>query len=72
MPYEAAMQYLCGHLKLREMPQILQEVEWVRHFYGMLQKACLFFIRLSLPDSWQLNAFYFLFGTITLSQDPDH
>ena len=39
MPYEAAMQYLCGHLKLREMPQILQEVEWVRHFYGMLQPA---------------------------------
>ena len=22
--------------------------------------------------SWQLNAFYFLFGTITLSQCPDH
>ena len=30
------------------------------------------FFRLFLPDSWQLNAFYFLFGTITLSQCPDH
>ena len=41
-------------------------------FTACCRKHAFFFIRLFLPDSWQLNAFYFLFGTITLSQCPDH
>ena len=41
-------------------------------FTACCRKHAVFFIRLFLPDSWQLNAFYFLFGTITLSQCPDH
>ena len=41
-------------------------------FTACCRRHALFFIRLFLPDSWQLNAFYFLFGTITLSQCPDH
>ena len=41
-------------------------------FTACCRKHAFFFLRLSLPDSWQLNAFYFLFGTITLSQCPDH
>lgn len=41
-------------------------------FTACSRRHAFFFIRLSLPDSWQLNAFYFLFGTITLSQCPDH
>lgn len=41
-------------------------------FTACCRKYAFFFIRLFLPDSWQLNAFYFLFGTITLSQCPDH
>lgn len=41
-------------------------------FTACCRRHAFFFIRLFLPDSWQLNAFYFLFGTITLSQCPDH
>ena len=41
-------------------------------FTACCRKHAFFFIRLFLPDSWQLNAFYFLFGMITLSQCPDH
>lgn len=41
-------------------------------FMACCRRHAFFFIRLFLPDSWQLNAFYFLFGTITLSQCPDH
>lgn len=41
-------------------------------FTACCRRHAFFFIRLLLQDSWQLNAFYFLFGTITLSQCPDH
>ena len=41
-------------------------------FTACCRRHAFFFIHLFLRDPWLLNVFCFLFGTITLSQCPDH